>query len=69
VPGNVGLILFVTGFAVGAGSIVALGVSLLEDYPRERVLPATVGGALAAGALVGWALTSFFRWASSPTGM
>lgn len=65
-PGNVDLILFVTGFLVTAGAIGALGHSLLEDHDRKQVIPATVGAAIVCGALVGWALQSFFNFASQP---
>ena len=65
-PGNVDLILFLTGFAVGAGSVAALGHSLLEDHDRRRVIPATVVSAVVFGLLVGWCLMYFAHWAKTP---
>jgi len=63
VPGNTDLLLFVIGFGVGAGCMVALGLSFLEDHERRYVLPLTVVGAAIAGVLVGWAFSSFTHFA------
>jgi hypothetical protein len=63
VPGNVDAVLFGVGFLVGAGSIGALGISLLEDHPRRVILPITVLGAVCGGVLVGWALNAFVHFA------
>jgi hypothetical protein len=63
VPGNVDLLLFVIGFAVGAGCMVALGLSFLEDHERRFVIPLTVLGATIGGLLAGWALSSFTHFA------
>jgi len=62
-PGNVNAVLFCTGFAVGAGCIVMLGTSLLADYDRRIVLPATIVGALLCGGILGWSLDYFFHFA------
>jgi hypothetical protein len=56
-------VLFIAGFVVGAGCIVMLGVSLLDDYHRKFVLPATVAGALACGLVLGWSFNYFLHWA------
>ena len=62
-PGNIDAVLFITGFAVGAGCIVMFGIAMLEDHPRRIVLPATVAGALLCGGISGWSFNYFFHWA------
>ena len=62
-PGNIDAVLFITGFAVGAGCIVMFGIAMLEDHPRRIVLPATVAGALLCGGILGWSFNYFFHWA------
>lgn len=61
--GNIDIVLFGTGFIVGAGCVVMLGVSLLEDHPRQRILPATIAGALVSGLILGWSFNYFFHFA------
>jgi hypothetical protein len=62
VPGNINAVLFVTGFAVGAGCIVMFGISMLEDHERRVVLPATIVGAILSGGILGWSFDYFFHW-------
>jgi hypothetical protein len=62
-PGNIDAVLFITGFAVGAGCIVMFGIAMLEDHPRRIVLPATIAGALLSGSILGWSLNYFLHWA------
>lgn len=62
-PGNLDPVLFTIGFAVGAGCVLALGFSFLADHERGLVLPVTISGALVAGVLAGWALSSFTQFA------
>ena len=56
-------VLFIAGFVVGAGCIVMLGVSLLDDHDRKYVLPATVVGAVFSGLVLGWSFNYFLHWA------
>ena len=67
-PGNVDAILFTTGFVVGAACIVMLGVSLMEEHGRSRVLPATIAGAILCGGILGWSFNYFFHWAQRGPG-
>lgn len=60
---NLDPLLFVIGFGVGAGCIVALGLSFLEDHERGAVIPWTVAGATIGGLLCGWAFSSFTHFA------
>ena len=62
-PGNVDAILVITGFLVGAGCCIMLGISLLEDYDRRIIIPLTVVSALIGGGLLGWGLNYFFHFA------
>ena len=62
-PGNIDAVLFVTGFLVGAGCCIMLGVSLAEDYDRRIVIPATIVSALLGGAILGWGFNYFFHFA------
>ena len=62
-PGNVDVILFLTGFVVGAGCCIMLGASLVEDHDRRIVIPATIVSALVSGGLLGWGLNYFFHFA------
>jgi hypothetical protein len=63
VPGNIDAVLFATGFIVGAGCIVMLGGSMLEDHDRRYVIPATIAGALISGGILGWSFNYFFHFA------
>jgi hypothetical protein len=63
VPGNVDAILLTVGFLAGAGPVVMLGISLLEDHERRIVVPATVASALVCGGIVAWALNYFVHFA------
>jgi membrane protein YqaA with SNARE-associated domain len=56
-------VMLAVGFLLGAGPVVALGASMLEDHPRRIVLPATIGSAVASGALVAWAFNYFVHFA------
>jgi hypothetical protein len=67
-PGNVDAILFTAGFAVGAGCIVMLGVSLMEEHGRGLVLPATIVAAILCGGILGWSFNYFFHWAQPGSG-
>ena len=62
-PGNIDAVLFITGFAVGAGCIIMFGNAMLEDHDRRYVLPATIAGALLCGGILGWSFNYFFHWA------
>ena len=62
-PGNIDLVLFGTGFLVGAGCVVMLGVSLLEDYAKRVIIPSTIAGALVSGLALGWSFNYFFHYA------
>jgi len=61
-PGNVDAILFIAGFVVGAGCIVMLGGSLMEDHDKRIVVPATIAGAVIGGGILGWAFNYFFHF-------
>ena len=63
-PGNVDAVLLTVGFLVGAGPVVMLGISLLDDHERRAVLPATAVAALACGLAVAWAFDYFVHFAS-----
>ncbi len=62
-PGNTDAVLIITGFIVGAGCIGMLGRSLLDDYDRRAVVPATIVSALLGGGILGWSLNYFFHFA------
>ncbi len=65
-PGNVDVVLFSVGFIVGAGCIVMLGGSLLEDHDRRIIIPATIASALICGGILGWSFNYFFHFAQLP---
>jgi hypothetical protein len=62
-PGNIDVVLFGTGFIIGAGCVVMLGVSLLEDHDGRIILPSTIAGALLSGLVLGWSFNYFFHFA------
>jgi triosephosphate isomerase len=62
-PGNVDVVLFGTGFVVGAACVIMLGGSLAHEHDRRIVIPATIVGALIAGGILGWSLNYFFHFA------
>ena len=62
-PGNIDAVLLVVGFLLGAGPVVMLGVSLLDDHERRFVLPATAFSAIVCGAAVAWAFDYFVHFA------
>jgi hypothetical protein len=57
------MVLFAVGFLVGAGCVVMLGGSMMEDHDRRIVIPATIAGALLAGGILGWSFNYFFHYA------
>jgi hypothetical protein len=67
-PGNVDVILFGTGFVVGAGCVVMLGTSLMSEHGKRFILPATIAGAILCGGVLGWSLNYFFHWAQQSGG-
>ena len=62
-PGNIDVVLFGTGFIVGAGCVVMLGLSLLDDHDERIILPSTIAGALLSGLVLGWSFNYFFHFA------
>jgi hypothetical protein len=56
-------VLFGTGFIVGAGCIIMLGTSLIEEHGKRNILPATIAGAIVSGAILGWSFNYFFHFA------
>ena len=62
-PGTIDPVLFVTGFIVGAGCVIMLGGSLMEDHDKRIVVPATVVCALIGGGILGWSFNYFFHFA------
>jgi len=62
-PGNVDVVLFGTGFVVGAACVIMLGGSLAQEHDRRIVIPATIVGALISGGILGWSLNYFFHFA------
>jgi hypothetical protein len=62
-PGNIDVVIFATGFIVGAACIVMLGGSMLEDHDRRIIIPATIAGALLSGGILGWSFNYFFHFA------
>jgi hypothetical protein len=60
---NIDPVLFGTGFVVGAGCVIMLGTSMLEDHPKHRVMPPAIAGALIAGLTLGWSFNYFFHFA------
>lgn len=65
-PGNVDAERFITGFIVGAACVVMLGGSLMEEYDKRIVIPATIAGALLSGGILGWSFNYFFHFAQLP---
>jgi hypothetical protein len=63
VPGNVDLVLFSTGFIVGAACIIMLGGSMVEEHGKRIVVPVTIAGALISGGILGWSFNYFFHFA------
>ena len=61
--GNIDIVLFGTGFVVGAGCIVMLATSLLEEHPKRVILPPAIAGALVSGLILGWSFNYFFHYA------
>ena len=61
--GTIDPVLFGTGFVVGAGCVIMLGGSLMEEHGRRYILPATIAGALLSGGILGWSFNYFFHFA------